>query len=109
VRGIRAACKVMKTRYAKPFESVQVKIPYETGMDPYSGLVDLFEAKGLLKKDGNRLKYVDLNGETHLDYRKQWTGEKLDMIMSDIGNKPDIAEPVDEEVEEKVQEPVNGE
>src|SRR6056300_86057 len=92
VRGIRAACKVMKTRYAKPFESVQVKIPYETGMDPYSGLVDLFEAKGLLKKDGNRLKYVDLNGETHLDYRKQWTGEKLDMIMSAIINKPDIAD-----------------
>ena len=46
VRGIRAACKVMKTRYAKPFEGVQVKIPYDTGMDPYSGLVDLFEKKG---------------------------------------------------------------
>jgi hypothetical protein len=37
VLGIRAACKVMKTRYAKPFESVQVKIPYSTGMNPYSG------------------------------------------------------------------------
>ena len=60
VRGIRAACKVMKTRYAKPFESVQVKIPYETGMDPYSGLVDLFEKKGLLKQQGNRLKYLSL-------------------------------------------------
>ena len=57
VRGIRAACKIMKTRYAKPFESVQVKIPYETGMNPYSGLLDLFEGKGLLTKDGNRLKY----------------------------------------------------
>src|SRR6056300_1233585 len=92
VNGIRAACKVMKTRYAKPFESVQVKIPYETGMDPYSGLVDMFEAKGILNKEGNRLKYVDLNGEVHLDYRKQWTGEKLDMIMSAIINKPDIAD-----------------
>jgi hypothetical protein len=59
VRGIRAACKVMKTRYAKPFESVQVKIPYETGMDPYSGLVDLFEKKGVLVQTGNRLKYID--------------------------------------------------
>ena len=95
VRGIRAACKIMKTRYAKPFESVQVKIPYETGMDPYSGLVDLFEAKGILKKDGNRLKYTDLNGEVHLDYRKQWTGEKIDMIMSDIANKPEIADAVE--------------
>ena len=25
LRGIRAGCKVMKTRYAKPFEGVQVK------------------------------------------------------------------------------------
>ena len=92
VNGIRAACKVMKTRYAKPFESVQVKIPYETGMDPYSGLVDMFEAKGILNKEGNRLKYVDLNGEVHLDYRKQWTGEKLDMIINDIKNKPEVDE-----------------
>ena len=34
VHGIRAACKVVKTRYSKPFESVQVEIPYETGMSP---------------------------------------------------------------------------
>jgi len=102
VRGIRAACKVMKTRYAKPFEAVQVKIPYETGMDPYSGLVDLFEAKGLLKKEGNRLKYTDLTGNDHIDYRKQWTGDKLDMIMTDIVNKPAM---VDEQtVEETVEE-----
>jgi len=87
VRGIRAACKVMKTRYAKPFEGVQVKIPYETGMNPYSGLVELFEAKGLLEKQGNRLKYTDVNGEEHLDYRKQWVGEKLDMIMNQYKEK----------------------
>jgi len=104
VRGIRAACKVMKTRYAKPFESVQVKIPYETGMNPYSGLVDLFEAKGLLKKDGNRLKYIDLNGEVHLEYRKNWDGEKLNMVMQDIAKKPTMvdAEEVNEDVEEFV-------
>ena len=83
VRGIRAACKVMKTRYAKPFEGVQVKIPYETGMNPYSGLVDLFEKQGLLVKDGNRLKYIDSKGEEHKEYRKNWDGEMLDMVMSD--------------------------
>jgi len=98
VNGIRAACKVMKTRYAKPFEAVQVKIPYATGMDPYSGCVDLFEAKGLLKKDGNRLKYTDLNGEVHLEYRKNWTGDKLNMIMNDLKSKPEL-----EEVEEPVE------
>ena len=82
VRGIRAACKVMKTRYAKPFEGVQVKIPYDTGMDPYSGLVDLFEKKGLLKQQGNRLKYTDSTGKETLEYRKDWSGEKLDIIMN---------------------------
>jgi recombination protein RecA len=86
VRGIRAACKIMKTRFAKPFESVQVKIPYETGMDPYSGLVDLFEKKGLLTQQGNRLKYIDKKGIEHLDYRKQWTGDKLEVIMHDVSN-----------------------
>ena len=94
VRGIRAACKIMKTRYAKPFESVQVKIPYETGMDPYSGLVDLFEKKGLLKQQGNRLKYVDSSNKEHLMYRKDWSGEKLEIIMSDFDNleRKDVVE-----------------
>ena len=87
VHGIRAACKVMKTRYAKPFEGVQVKIPYETGMDPYSGMFDLLEAKGLLEKQGNRYKYIDSEGNETLEYRKNWTGELLEMIMADLPAK----------------------
>lgn len=91
VKGIRAACKIMKTRYAKPFESVQVKIPYETGMNPYSGLVDLFEAKGFLQKDGNRLKYVSSTGEELKLYRKEWERNEegcLDKVMIDFSNNP---------------------
>jgi hypothetical protein len=56
-------------------------------MNPYSGLVELFEKKGLLTKQGNRLKYVDLAGNEHLDYRKQWDGSKLDMIMLEYNEK----------------------
>ena len=96
VRGIRAACKVMKTRYAKPFESVQVKIPYETGMNPYSGLVDLSEAKGLLKKDGNRLSFTTNDGEIIKYYRKEWERNEegcLDKVMSEFVNyKPSETE-----------------
>ena len=89
VRGIRAACKVMKTRYAKPFESVQVKIPYETGMNPYSGLTDMMEAKGLLKKDGNRLAYVSVDGKEFKQFRKAWESNEdgcLDVVMKDISS-----------------------
>ena len=87
VRGIRAACKVMKTRYAKPFEGVQVKIPYETGMDPYSGLVDFFESKGVLVKSGNKLAYTTSSGEIMSEFRKNWTSDKLDVIMKEWGTK----------------------
>ena len=101
VHGIRAACKVMKTRYNKPFESVQVEIPYETGMDPHSGLIELFEAKGYLKKSGNRLEYTSPStGEVMLEYRKAWTGDKLQIIMDDIINTPVTETPV--EVDEEV-------
>ena len=82
----------MKTRYAKPFEGVQVKIPYDTGMDPYSGLVELFEKKGLLVQTGNRLKYIDSKGKEHIDFRKQWTGDKLDMIMAEFKDEAPVEE-----------------
>ncbi len=90
VMGIRSACKVMKTRYAKPFEGVQVKIPYSTGMSPYSGLVDLAEKKGLLKKDGNRLAFTTSDGEIIKQFRKAWELNEsgcLDRVMADFQNQ----------------------
>jgi recombination protein RecA len=91
VKGIRAACKIMKTRYAKPFESVQVKIPYETGMNPYSGLTDLVEGKELLKKEGNSLVYTTADGEIIKKFRKGWERNDdgcLDRVMADIAANP---------------------
>ena len=99
VKGIRAACKIMKTRYAKPFEGVQIKIPYETGMNPYSGLVDMFEAKGLLTKDGNSLKYTFGDGTIIKQFRKAWErneNNSLTLVMEDYIKFPHkIAESVE--------------
>lgn len=100
VHGIRAKCKVMKTRYAKPFEDVEIKIPYETGMNPYSGLLDLFEKKGLIEKSGNRLSYKKTDGEEILEYRKNWTGELLEIVMEDFHKKePDVVNTVEADQE----------
>lgn len=84
IRGIRAKCKIMKTRFTKPFEEVEIKIPYDTGMNPYSGLVDMFEKQGLLNKEGNRLKFIDISGKEHKYYRKEYDRNEngiLDLIM----------------------------
>ena len=91
IKGIRAACKVMKTRYTKPFEGVQVKIPYETGMSPYSGLVDMAEKAEILTREGNSLVFVTSDGETIKKFRKKWEANEdgcLDKLMIDF-NKTD--------------------
>jgi hypothetical protein len=72
-------------------------------MNPYSGLIELFEKKDLLVKQGNRLKYIDLNGEEHLDYRKAWMDpDKMNMIMSEYNEK--LAPMVNTQDEEPVEE-----
>ena len=89
VNGIRAGCKVMKTRYAKPFEGVQVKIPYTTGMSPYSGLTDLIEKKEMLKREGNSLVFTTSDGEIIKKFRKAWEKNDdgcLDKVMIDFKN-----------------------
>ena len=111
VRGIRSACKVMKTRYAKPFEGVQVKIPYETGMNPYSGLVDMAEKKGLLVKSGNRLMFEPVGGgEPILQFRKAWESNEdgcLDQLMLSFKDVEGVVST--DIVEEDVQQDISNE
>lgn len=90
VAGIRAMCKVMKTRYNKPFESTQLKIPYSGGLDANSGLFEMFEDR-LLTKDGNRYVYVTHSGKVHKLFKKEWNKNVdgcLDDIMADVMNTP---------------------
>ena len=86
VLGIRAKCKIMKTRFSKPFEEVEIHIPYSTGMNAYSGLFELFERKGLLVKEGNRYTYTDRDSKEHKYFRKEYlvnTDGVLDLIMNE--------------------------
>lgn len=106
ILGIKAACKIMKSRYAKPFEKVDLFIPYETGMDPYTGLFDLFEKAEILKKRGNRYFYVSKEtGEEFIDFRKNFTPEFYDRIMNefDIADLK-LGEKAEAELEEEIQE-----
>ena len=113
VHGIRAACKVMKSRYAKPFESVQVEIPYETGMSPFSGLVEFFEAKGILKKSGTRLEYISsITGEVTTQFRKAWNRNdngSLQMIMDEYNDDVADAEEDNDIIEDNTPTETNNE
>lgn len=100
VAGIRAKCKVMKTRYNKPFEDVEIKIPYSSGMNPRSGLLDMFEKYKLITQSGNSLIYVDIDtGEQIKKFRKAWIRNEdncLDLVMAQFSRHPLIL-PITEE------------
>lgn len=84
VTGIRSAIKVNKSRYSKPFESMEIKIPYDKGMNKYSGLMDFFEKQKFIEKSGTRWKYIKEDGEEIIQFRKVYernTDGILDIMM----------------------------
>ncbi len=107
VKGIRSTCKVVKTRYAKPFESIKINIPWESGMNPISGLFDLFEKCGALVKEGNRYKYTSKRtGDEMKFFRKEWNDfEKMKVIMDEF-TSDDFKVVIHDSAEEGIQIPV---
>lgn len=53
VNGIRMKIESYKTRFAKPYQTVTIEVPYDTGMDPYNGLLEVGVATGIVEKVGN--------------------------------------------------------
>lgn len=90
VAGVHVSAMVRKSRYGKPYQEVEFNIPYDTGMNPYSGLFELFseslkmDGHFVLTKAGAYVDYVNPNGETVFHkYRSKITEEEYDQIMSD--------------------------
>lgn len=97
ILGIRSKIKCVKTRYSKPFEEIEVAIPYATGMSRYSGLFDMCEQKRVFHKDGNRYCYVSADGVEHKLFRKDMLPEFYDMVMREWD---DSREPIKMEIED---------
>ena len=52
--GVRMICEGYKTRFTLPFQKVTMEVPYETGMDPSSGLLEVAVKLGAVDKRGSR-------------------------------------------------------
>lgn len=91
VVGVRVDAVVRKSRYNKPFQPCSFEIPYETGLNPYSGLFDLlstrlkYKDRYILNQTGAWVCYYDLKTgeEIFKKYRKQITPADYDRIMAD--------------------------
>jgi RecA/RadA recombinase len=83
VEGVKAACKIMKSRYGKAFETCKLNIRFDKGLEPYSGLFDYLERLGVLVKVGNRYKYDCRDGTEILEFRKNYNEEHFHKIMTE--------------------------
>ena len=73
-------------------------------MNPYSGLTDLAEKKGILKKDGNKLMFVTSDGEIIKFFRKGWESNEdgcLDKVMADFKNQKETISTDEESAQEE--------
>jgi len=101
--GITAIVENIKSRVSKPFEKIEVQIPYMTGIDPYSGLFELLFQEGVITSPSTGwYAYTDKTGKEVKFQRGKWR-EHADTVMAlakeDISTPDAKAQPEPEEVE----------
>lgn len=72
VVGVRMRVETYKSRFAKLGSKIELDVPYNTGMSPLSGLLDLFQNDGIIAKGtqpGEKLNWIaewtDAEGVEH--------------------------------------------
>lgn len=70
--GIRMKVEGYKTRFTQPFQTAEIEVPYETGMDPYNGLVEVAKNLGVLRNAG-AWYYLHENTDKEI----KWKGKNM--------------------------------
>jgi recombination protein RecA len=76
VTGIRLRVEAYKSRFAKLGSKVEVEVPYAAGMNPYSGLLDILEDKGVVKSAG-AWKSFEMPGEDVIKFQTKHVDAEL--------------------------------
>jgi len=86
VTGVRMRFETYKSRFAKLGTKVELEVPYNKGMSPFSGLIELLEADGVIAKGteaGEKLLWVtEVNGEKIKFKEKDLTVEIAEKILT---------------------------
>lgn len=95
--GIKSTMEIIKSRVSKPFEKVEIQIPYLTGLDPYSGLMNLLQQEGTITVPTmGWYQYINSEG-VPVKFRKKDFREHADIIMSVASQDLTVAQPGDAE------------
>lgn len=75
VSGIRMYIETFKSRFAKLGQKVEILVPYDTGMNKYSGLLELMIAEGIVVQGG--AWYTLKMPEGDIKFQRKELGEEL--------------------------------
>lgn len=86
--GVRIIADGFKTRFTMIGQKVEVDVPYDTGMDPYSGLIDAAKAVGVIKQGGAWYTIGDIKFQAKdLDQHAAAIIDALELADSNIGEE----------------------
>jgi len=84
-------CKLYKGRFTKENKVIDVRLNYDTGIDPYYGLVDIAIKSGLFKKNSTRVELPDgtkvFEKTIYDNPEKYFTKEVLDLLDKAVYNE----------------------
>jgi len=86
--GITCIAENIKSRASKPYEKIEIQIPFLTGIDPYSGLFDVMMAEGVITFGGGWYTYKNIDGKEVKFHKKEYR-EHADEIMKVM--QPDVS------------------
>ena len=52
IKGVRVKAECYKSRFAKPGTKIEIEVPYDKGMDQFSGVLDMMIEKGIVSQGG---------------------------------------------------------
>lgn len=81
-------CKLYKSRLTKENSMVDVMLNYDTGLDPYYGLVDIALKEGIFEKIGSRIQVADgtkvYEKQIYRDPQKYFTEEIMNRLEATV-------------------------
>lgn len=97
VTGVEIKVEGYKTRFTKPFQTTKIEVPYDTGMDPFNGLLEVAVGLGVVDKKGSR---YSLAGQDDTWYSKDFNQYAGDVLVSCEAKREKFIEAKLEDMEE---------
>ncbi len=101
VTGIQLKAEGYKTRFTRPFQTVTIEVPYETGMDPFNGLLDVAISMGVVEQSGSSYAF---NGEGYKgkdNFPKELLADVL--VRCEAERQKFLEAVIEEDIEEEVE------